>query len=422
MIRKSLLILVVILLSTVPALAANDPYWEQQWGLHKIQAEPAWGAGTGAGITIAVIDTGVDYNHPDLRGKVASGYDFVSNDPDPYDETAGAGEGCPGNPGHGTHVAGIAGAITNNGVGVAGTAPGATILPVRVLNQRGCGFISDVNEGIRYAVQRGAHVINLSLGGDVVFLLLDDEEFNFKQALNDAWAKGVIPVVAAGNDSLPSGYTDVNALIVGATDRQDRKPYWASIPAASRWPIAAPGHEIVSSLPGNKVGSLSGTSMSAPHVAGAAAVLRGLGLNPQQTVDRIRSTADPVSDPTVGARRLNLGKAVQGLGGGGGSSGGGSGTAGSGSGTSGGGGRTGSTSSRGPSAPAAGQPSTTTAGSPPPTAAEDSQASPSPGSVLSADAPKKDRPSPLNVALVALVIAVGVGFVAWYGRQAFRSD
>src|SRR5207249_216773 len=135
----------------------NDPLFPHQWGLTQIKAPDAWAHGAlGAGVTIAIVDTGVDLNHPDLGSKIVAGADLVS------------GETCtPGDQdlnGHGTHVAGIAAALTNNGIGVAGTAPDAKIMPVRVLDSTGSGSTDDVAAGIRWAADHGAQVINLSLG------------------------------------------------------------------------------------------------------------------------------------------------------------------------------------------------------------------------------------------------------------------
>src|SRR3954470_5317021 len=138
----------------------NDPVFPDQWGLTQINAPAAWAHGyRGTNVKIAVVDTGVDLVHPDLRSKIVPGKDF----------NPAAKQGCPGSQdenGHGTHVAGIAAAVTNNGRGVAGTAPGAKVMPVRVLDADGSGYDPTVIKGIKYAADHGAKVINLSLGGD----------------------------------------------------------------------------------------------------------------------------------------------------------------------------------------------------------------------------------------------------------------
>jgi len=313
--RRVLATFFLVTLIAVPAWASDDTFFKDQWGLHKVQAEQAWSSGDGVGIVVAIVDSGVDRNHQDLSENMVPGYDFVDNDSHPDDETSGPGDGCPGNPGHGTHVAGIAAAVANNGYGIAGVAPKARIMPVRVLSKYGCGNLADVREGIAWAVRNGAHVVNLSLGENV--LIRNALGPGLEDAVNDAWAKGVIPVVAAGNDVLfPSGYSNVNALVVGATDRNDQKAYFSNVSDA-KWGLTAPGSGILSTLPGNKFGTLSGTSMATPHVSGAAAVMRCLGLNHDQSRQRILSSSDDLGtqgpDPVYGHGRLNVGKAASGL-------------------------------------------------------------------------------------------------------------
>ena len=171
------------------ALAPNDPlYATQQYGPQLIQAERAWDTAQGAGVVIAVVDTGVDFGHPDLQGQLlAGGYDFVNNDGDPADDH-----------GHGTHVSGIAAAVTNNSIGIAGIAPGAKMLPVKVMNSSGSGASSAMAQGIVYAADHGAQVINLSLGGVGYSQTVQD-------AVDHAWSHGAVVVAAAGNgnSSLP---------------------------------------------------------------------------------------------------------------------------------------------------------------------------------------------------------------------------
>lgn len=300
--------------------APNDPEFSRQWGLVKIGAETAWQTGTGKGTTIAVVDTGVDLAHEDLAGKLAdrsTWKDFVADDANPQDEN-----------GHGTHVAGIAAAATGNGRGVAGTAPDARIMPVRVLDETGNGNGADVSAGIRWAVDHGAHVINLSLSGVTQPIFGP----SFDSALKYAWRNGVICVVAAGNNYiLSSGYEDDPALVVSATNRRDQKPDFSSGVGEAKWGIAAPGggstlepeeNDIYSTYWNgdrpNRYEYAAGTSMSAPHAAGAAAVLRSLGLSAQETVDRLLATAvdvgPPGEDSTFGHGRLDLARAVEGLG------------------------------------------------------------------------------------------------------------
>jgi subtilisin family serine protease len=202
-------------------------------------------------------------------------------------------------------------------------------MPVRVLDEDGAGTLEHVVAGIQWAVAHGADVINLSLSEDAQAVLGP----SLSDALRDAWAAGVVPVIAAGNQYvLGSGFADEPAIVVAATTRDDTKPSYSSSVGAARWGMAAPGGE--QPALGNAGAILStfwvdgqhdqyaydcGTSMAAPHVAGAVAVLLGLGLTPQQAVDRVLSTAKdigaPGHDDTFGAGRLDLAAATAGLGG-----------------------------------------------------------------------------------------------------------
>lgn len=302
-----------------------DPLEGSQWALAKIGAPAAWQGSTGAGVTIAVVDTGVDLDHEDLVGKVDVHISCVGADDDPS-RCAGLGGD---DAGHGTHVAGIAAAATRNGTGMAGVAPDARIMSVKVLSSDGSGSSgssADVRAGIRWAVDHGANVVNLSLGGDIAVLNLLSSPL--ADAINEAWAAGVIPVVAAGNDALfPTGYHGVDALVVTATDKNDNQASYASNVTGADWAIAAPGGDgdadagqIVSAWwdpnRSDVYRYLSGTSMAAPHVSAAAALLLAKGLAPQQVVDRLLSTSvdlgAPGYDPVFGAGRLDVAAAVGG--------------------------------------------------------------------------------------------------------------
>lgn len=310
--RASAIALLFAFLTTLPAAAASDPLRPNQWALEVVGAPGGWRAGGGAGVTIAVVDSGVDLDHEDLADRVLPGRDYVDGGT-PDDEH-----------GHGTHVAGIAAAVTGNGRGVAGVAPAASILPVRVLDENGSGSAQDVARGIRWAVDRGARVVNLSLGdlGEPLFGPAFDE------AIAYAWSRGAIPVVAAGNEYLlSSGYSDQNAIVVSATDRRDRKPGYSSGVGQARWGMAAPGgagettgreeDDVLSTYRGNAYAYLAGTSMAAPHVSGAAAVLLARGLSPRETVDRLLATAKDIGpegrDATFGYGRLDVAAAAEGL-------------------------------------------------------------------------------------------------------------
>lgn len=321
---------------------ADDPVYEQglQWGLERIGAPQAWARGTGEGVTIAVVDSGVDLAHEELRDQVVGHTSCVGADGDPG---ACRGSGQDDN-GHGTHVAGIALAATGNGRGIAGVAPDADLLAVRVLADscdadgtcEATGSADDVAAGIRWAADQGADVINLSLGGGTLQSVLGCA---FCDAVEYAWSQGAVPVIAAGNDAvLPAGFGDEHAVIVTATTRDDARASYSSASAgllrAARWPIAAPGGEGETSpddcatggtpkgvlstywVPGrsNEYACLAGTSMAAPHVAGALAVLLGEGRSPQEAVDRLLGTARdlgaPGRDDQFGAGLVDLRRAV----------------------------------------------------------------------------------------------------------------
>jgi thermitase len=259
----------------------NDTYFSPsyQYGLFNTYADRAWDVARGSSSQeIAVLDTGVDYNHPDLDGKVIRGYDFVQRDNTPMDQN-----------GHGTHVAGIAAAETNNATGVAGMAPNTKILAVRVLDANGSGSLANIADGIRYAADAGAEVINLSLGCDCATTTLES-------AVNYAWNKGVVIVAAAGNDGVsttfePASYA--NVIAVGAVDSNNRK---ASFSNWGTWvDVMAPGVDIASTYPGNRYVYMSGTSMASPYVAGQAALLKGQGRSNSQVRAAIQNTASSMS-------------------------------------------------------------------------------------------------------------------------------
>jgi subtilisin family serine protease len=260
---------------------------------------------------VAVVDSGVDLSHPDLAPQLVPGRDMVDGDDRPDDEY-----------GHGTHVAGIVAAAIGGGE-VVGVAPGARVMPVRVLDRHGNGLLDDVVEGVRWAVANGARVINLSLGEDTQAILGP----SFGDVLREAWDAGAVPVVAAGNQLVTgSGFSDEPAMVVTATTRGDTKPTYSSGVGAARWGIAAPGGEspelgaedaVLSTYRGGGYAWMAGTSQAAPHVSAAVAVLLGLGLSPREAVDRLLATATdlgrPGPDPTFGHGRLDLARAVDGL-------------------------------------------------------------------------------------------------------------
>jgi subtilisin family serine protease len=344
--RRALLVVVLGLLVLGAARAqgrpvVDDPVFTQglQWGLERIGAPDAWSRATGRGVTIAVVDSGVDLQHQDLRDKLVGQVSCIGANGD-KDKCTGSAQD---DNGHGTHVSGIALATTDNRLGIAGTAPDADLLAVRVLandcNASGCtasGTAGDVSAGIRWAVDHGADIVNLSLGGGASQSALG---CSFCDAIDYAWSKGVIAVIAAGNDSvLPAGFADEPAVIVTATTRNDERASYSSassgIIRAARWPVAAPGGEaetdrtdcatggtpkgILSTYwrqgGSNEYACLAGTSMAAPHVSGALAVLLSAGHTPQSAIDRLLATATdlgtPGRDDSFGYGRIDLAKAV----------------------------------------------------------------------------------------------------------------
>lgn len=278
----------------------NDAMYGQLWGFQKAQVPQAWERTTGkADVIVAVVDSGVDDTHPDLKnGQIIRGPDLVDGDDVPQDEF-----------GHGTHVAGTIAATANNGTGVAGMAYNCKVLAVRVLGRDGGGQLSDVADGIIKAQKLGAKVINLSLGGT-------ESEPVLEQTVNQVAAAGTLVVAAAGNSntsqpSYPAGYKSV--LAVGATDQQDRRASFSNYGANTA--IAAPGVGILSTSAGTYK-SMSGTSMASPHVAAAAALL--FSVKPDATPDQVRQALISSGDACSGfndsnVKRLNVAKAIQAL-------------------------------------------------------------------------------------------------------------
>ena len=289
----------------------NDPSFNSQWGMNPIQAPAAWDSTVGKPeIKIAILDTGVDQNHEDIpAAKIIANKNFT--DSSTFDD----------NYGHGTHVAGIAAAATNNGTGVAGVGYTCSIMNYKVLNDSGSGAYDWISSGIIWAADNGAKVINMSLGGTVGSTTL-------KNAVDYAWNKGVVIVAAAGNDgvstaSYPAYYS--NCIAVAASDSNDAK---ASFSNYGSWvDVAAPGVGIYSTLPNHSnfistnylsgflnYGSLSGTSMATPFVAGLAGLVWSTTYGTSNTAvrSRIESTADQTGTiwTSYGIERINAYKAV----------------------------------------------------------------------------------------------------------------
>jgi subtilisin len=227
------------------------------WGVERIRADRVWESTAGQNVKIAILDTGIDSAHSDLAGVVAAGYNFVDNNSDYTDGH-----------GHGTHVAGIAAAL-KNGIGYIGVSHQARLIVGKVLGDDGIGYVSDVVEGIKWSRSQGAQVINLSLGSTHKSKVLED-------VISKAVNAGVIVVAAAGNNNggallYPAAYGSV--ISVGASDSKDNLASFSAIGAT----LVAPGVGITSTLPNNAYGRWSGTSMAAPHVSAAAALLLARG-------------------------------------------------------------------------------------------------------------------------------------------------
>ncbi|TEU11378.1 MAG: peptidase S8 [Anaerolineales bacterium] len=270
-------------------LDPNDLYFPSQWGLDMIGAPEAWDVTTGSSdIIIAIVDSGIDLDHPDLSGKIIVGYDYVNGDWVPDDDF-----------GHGTHVAGIAAAQTNNGIGVAGVSWGARLMALKVLDAGGYGHYDNVASAVTYAADHGAKIINLSLGGG-------DYSQTLHNAVIYAHNAGCVVVAATGNDNdsvlYPAKYAE--AFAVAATDSNDVQAWFSNY--GSEVDVAAPGVGIYSThLPhaylspschdddGDGYGLCTGTSMAAPHVAGLAALIWSEypGYTNDQVEGRIETTA-----------------------------------------------------------------------------------------------------------------------------------
>jgi subtilisin family serine protease len=238
-------------------LIPNDPLWGQQWGPQRIHCAEAWDSGTGSSsVEIAIVDTGIDYTHADISAHyVSGGHDWVNNDNDPMDDNN-----------HGTHCAGIAVAVMNNAIGIAGVAQ-VKVMAEKVLNSNGQGTSSDVASGITHAANQGADVISLSLGSSNPSLVIEN-------ACNNAYdSKGVVLVAASGNDgqpqvSYPAAYDSV--IAVGATNQADERCDFSNY--GDKLELVAPGFHIMSTVRNNQYDSFDGTSMACPHVAGVAAL------------------------------------------------------------------------------------------------------------------------------------------------------
>jgi len=281
-------------------VAPNDEYFDKQWALIKIQASEEWTSASDSGVLIAVLDTGIDESHEDLDGKVVASINF-SGSPTADDLH-----------GHGTHIGGIIAATANNGIGIAGLDSGCSLLSVKVADDTGLCNAASVAQGIIWAVDNGATVINMSL-------TITEPSKVLEQAVEYAWNKGAILVAAAGNNGVSTSVYPANysqCISVTATKEDDtlaklaNHGYWID--------LAAPGVAIYSTLPGNTYGFKSGTSMATAYVAGLAGLLfplasdtNGNGLVNDEVRNAIESSCDETGILNVAMGRINVAIAMK---------------------------------------------------------------------------------------------------------------
>ncbi len=316
----SLFVALLACLGVAAPAGAADPLRSQQWGLTMIGANAARSTSDGGGATVAVIDSGGAFGHPDLQGRLVAGPDYVDGDSDPADAN-----------GHGTHVAGIVAANAGNGLGVESVAPGARVLVIRALDRRGSGYMDDVVSAVRWATDNGADVINLSLGPEISLFGFSQD---YDDALDEALDRGIVVVAAAGNGALGYGVAlpaceqpsaQGRLICVGAVDRRGERAYYSNY--GEGLAISAPGgaafgpetEDVLSTYhdPPSSYAWMAGTSQATPHVAGVAALLVSLGVRGQAARERILATARDVGPPgidgTYGVGIVDARAAVAGL-------------------------------------------------------------------------------------------------------------
>jgi thermitase len=280
-----------------PYFMPNDPRLANQWGLTSTRFGGAWNAAKGSGAKVAIVDSGVYSEHPDI-GRILAQRDFVEGDAVADDDF-----------GHGTHVTGIAGALTGNGKGVAGGCFKCGLLIAKVMDARGSATASRVVEGINWSVNHGADVVNLSLGGTANSSVV-------RTVVNRAYGRGVVVVAAAGNERTnvpvyPAAYS--TAIAVSATTADDKLARFSN---RGDWvDLAAPGTDILSTSKSGGYDRHSGTSMSAPFVSGLAGLLASQGMSADSIRQRMQTTAKDLSpagqDPRYGHGRIDAANAVR---------------------------------------------------------------------------------------------------------------
>ena len=279
------------------------------WGVDRIDADLAWEITTADPVKVAIVDTGIDLTHPDLKDNIKGGYNAINSRKSANDDN-----------GHGTHVAGIIAAIDNE-IGVIGVGPKIDLYAVKVLDRNGSGYLSDVIEGLDWAIQNGMQVVNMSLGTPTYIA-------SFEDAVKKVNAAGITQVAAAGNNgpddntvTYPAKFAEV--IAVTATNDTDTIASWSS--RGSEVDLAAPGVSIYSTYKGSTYKTLDGTSMASPHVAGTAALvltqttkcdsdLNGI-CSPAEVQQRLEATAEDLGavgrDDLYGSGLVDAEKAVQ---------------------------------------------------------------------------------------------------------------
>jgi thermitase len=296
-------------------IESTDRALKPQWAIDKVQAAKAWARAGNKGshsVVVAVIDTGIDYKHPNLAPNVVAGHDFAGNDEDPMDETGTQ------NPGHGTHCAGIIGATGLIDGGTVGVAPDISLMPIRFLDQNGSGDLYNGAKSIDYAIQKQVDVISASWGMTVP-AGQESQIQPILDAIGRAEKAGIPFVVAAANDGNSNDTVNVepanapysNVIAIAASDVNDAKPSWSNYGRA-KVSIASPGNQIMSTIPGNKYQNLSGTSMATPLVAGLVGLIKSQdkSLTPTQIRSLLQATGQKVSIETACDCRIDAFNAI----------------------------------------------------------------------------------------------------------------